>query len=89
MASGVNWLLGGPPGIGEEQQAQKPAGLGLLREERGEGAREVQGAIAELLADDGVPLAGRLPGAEEQMDGGGHVQPGNVDGLNLHEGQPP
>ena len=69
-------LLGGPGGparVGEEQQAQQAAGLGLLGEQRGEGAREVQGPVAELLTDERVPLAGRVAGAEEQVDGREHA----------------
>ena len=65
-------LLGGPGGparIGEQQQAQQAAGLGLLGEQRGEGARELQRPVAQLRTHERVPLAGRVAGAEQQVDG--------------------
>ena len=58
---------GRAPRMGEQQQAQQAAGLGLGRQQGHERAGEVEGPVAQVVPDELVAGGRRVPRAEEQV----------------------
>ena len=65
-----------PPRVGEQQQGEQPRDLGFGREQPGQLTGQPDGLVAQLPADQRLPVGGHVPLGEDQVDDAQHrVEP--------------